>query len=232
MNPLKSCLINKIICGDCRQILPQILSKNKIDLVLTDPPYNIKFDKYNTYNDRLPDEEYIKMLNIFKNLPTAIISYPESYKYIQPAMGVPNKVLAWCYNANIPRRFRLITIFNTFPDLSKIKQSYKNPNDKRIKKLIKNGHKGTSLYEWFNDIQLVKNISKEKTNHPCPVPIKLMERLILLLTKKGDMVLDPFMGSGTTAIACKNTNRYYIGIELSQEYCDLSAIRLQKINVK
>ena len=112
-------------------------------------------------------------------------------------------------------------------DFNKVKQPYKNPNDKRVKKLIDAGSKGTRSYDWFNDIQLVKNVSKEKNIHPCPVPIKLMERIILLTTNENDLVVDPFMGCGTTAMAAINTNRRYIGFEIDKTYFDYSLERIE-----
>lgn len=107
-------------------------------------------------------------------------------------------------------------------------QPYKNLNDKRIKQQIAKGRKGTPLYDWFSDINIVKNVSKEKTAHPCPIPIALMERIITLLTDEGDIVVDPFMGSGTTALACLNLNRRFIGIEMSKKYCKLAMDRIEK----
>lgn len=203
-----------------------------IDLIATDPPYNINF-KYNSYKDYMTDEEYIEMLNYFEEYPTAIIQYPEeTMKYIVPAMGVPDEVCAWCYNSNLPRQFRLINFYNTKVDFNKVKQPYKNPKDKRIKELIAKGSKGTRLYDWFSDIQLVKNISKEKTGHPCPIPVALMERIILLTTNEGDTVCDPFIGGGTTAIACLNTNRNYIGFEIDPKYYDIATERINKEKLK
>ena len=203
-----------------------------IDLIATDPPYNINF-KYNSYKDSMTDEEYIEMLNYFEEYPTAIIQYPEeTMQYIVPAMGVPDEVCAWCYNSNLPRQFRLINFYNTKVDFNKVKQPYKNPKDKRIKELIAKGSKGTRLYDWFSDIQLVKNISKEKTGHPCPIPVALMERIILLTTNEGDTVCDPFIGGGTTAIACLNTNRNYIGFEIDPKYYDIATERINKEKLK
>lgn len=199
-----------------------------INLIATDPPYNIGF-KYNEYNDCMSDEEYENMLSEFQGYPTAIIHYPEEMmKYVVPALGVPNEVCAWCYNLNLPRQFRLINFYDINVDFNKVKQPYKNPNDKRIKKLIEAGSKGTRMYDWFSDIQIVKNVSKEKTSHPCPVPVALMERIILLTTNEGDTICDPFMGSGTTALACINTNRNYIGFEISKEYCEIAEDRIKK----
>lgn len=225
---MKTYQINKIYNEDFRV---GISSLPHIDLVLTDPPYNINF-KYNEYKDKMHEQEYIDMLASFKGLPTAMIQYPEeTMKYIVPALGVPEEVCAWCYNSNLPRQFRLVNFFNVKVDFNKVKQPYKNPNDKRIQKRIANGSKGTRMYDWFSDIQLVKNVSKEK-NHPCPVPVKLMERIILLTTEPGDTVLDPFMGGGTTAIACINTGRNYIGFEIDETYYQNALERINKHNTE
>ena len=219
-----------IINGDCLVELKK-LKENSVDAVITDPPYNIGFN-YNSYNDNLSEDDYIELLSAFQNMPLAIIQYPEeTMKYIVPALGSPDEVLVWCYNSNIPRQSRLISIYGMDVDFNAVKQPYKNPTDKRVKKLIENGSHGSRMYDWFSDIQLVKNVSKEK-NHPCPVPVKLMERIILMTTKEGDTVLDPFMGSGTTGVACKNTNRKFIGIEMDKEYCKIAKARIKAVQPK
>ena len=101
----------------------------------------------------------------------------------------------------------------------KVKQPYKNANDKRIKKLIENGSEGARMYDWFGDIQMIKNVSKEKiSSFTNQIPIKLLERILLMTTSEGDTILDPFFGSGSIYFACKNTNRKCIGVEISQEH--------------
>lgn len=214
-------MINTIIQGDFREIIGNI---NGDYIVITDPPYNINFKGYKQeYQDNMPSEEYIEMLSYFQNKPVAIIDYPEEMmKYVVPALGTPNEVLCWCYNSNIPRRFRLVNIYNCVVNFHRILQPYKNPNDKRVKKLITNGQKGTPIYDWFSDIQLVKNVSKQKTDHPCPIHIELAKRLITLLTEKGDLVLDPFCGGGTFCLAAKQLGRNYIGIDISEKYCNIA----------
>ena len=217
--------------------------KNHIHLIeddftiVTDPPYNINF-KYNEYNDNMSDDDYIELINELECYKMAIIHYPEeSMKYFVPALGVPDEVNVWAYNSNLPgRQSRLINYYNTIPDYNKVLQPYKNPNDKRIKQQIAKGKKGTRSYDWFSDIQLVKNVSKTKYNHPCPVPVKLMERIILLTTNPGDLIVDPFCGSGTTGIACLNTGRRFIGMEIDTKYFDMASDRLlehsMSINIK
>jgi site-specific DNA-methyltransferase (adenine-specific) len=74
--------------------------------------------------------------------------------------------------------------------------------------------------------------TKFKNNHPTVKPLKLMSYLITLGSREGDIVYDPFMGSGTTAVAAKQLKRQFIGSEISQEYCEIANARLNKVNVK
>jgi site-specific DNA-methyltransferase (adenine-specific) len=74
--------------------------------------------------------------------------------------------------------------------------------------------------------------TKGKNNHPTVKPIKLMEYLVRLVTPKEGIVLEPFAGSGTTLIACKQQGFNYIGIEREQEYCDIAEARLKAVQVQ
>jgi site-specific DNA-methyltransferase (adenine-specific) len=85
------------------------------------------------------------------------------------------------------------------------------------------------------NIQDVKKPNKkefgEYNTHPTIKPVKLMEWLVKLLSSEGDIVVDPFSGSGTTAVACKNLNRSFIGCEMNQEYIDIAKRRLDDTNI-
>ena len=72
------------------------------------------------------------------------------------------------------------------------------------------------------------NSSKERCGHPAPFPEQLANDHILSWSNAGDTVLDPFVGSGTTAIACINTNRNFIGFELDKQYCEIAKERIRK----
>ena len=93
-------------------------------------------------------------------------------------------------------------------------------------KLITSGKK-PRLYDWWN-VNQVKNVSKDKTPHPCQMPTEVMENIIKTLPDDC-IIIDPFMGSGTTGVACVNTNRKFIGIELDEKYYDISCKRIKNV---
>ena len=211
-----------IFKDDFRNILSQI----EFDFIVTDPPYNINF-KYNEYDDAKNHLDYVEMLANFANLKSVFIGYPEqTISCYSQALGIPKTSLAWCYSSNIFKQFRLINFYGFSPDLTKDFQPYKNPKDKRIKKRIENGSKGARLYSWFSDIQLVKNTSKEKTGHPCPIPEKLIERIIKIGCMEGKTIFDPFMGSGTVGVVAERMGCKFIGSEIDDKYFDIARQRL------
>jgi site-specific DNA-methyltransferase (adenine-specific) len=214
-----------IYCGKFQDLLPTLT----FNFVLTDPPYNVDY-KYPDYKDKLSEEEYVKMIGLLKKYPTAMIHYAEAFcGVLHDAMGRPNRCVSWCYSSNLPRQSRMIAFYNCMPDFEKVKQPYKNPNDKRIQALIAKGSQGSRLYDWWSDIQLVKNVSKDKVaSFSNQMPIELLERILLLTTKEGDTILDPFFGSGSLYFACKKTNRKCIGIEQSKVHLKAFDERLKQ----
>ena len=76
-------------------------------------------------------------------------------------------------------------------------------------------------------ISLVSGNSPERTEHPSQYPEELVERIIKVGTHEGDLVLDPFMGSGTTAVVAKRLNRRYVGYEIEPEYIEIANKRLE-----
>ena len=96
--------------------------------------------------------------------------------------------------------------------------------NKRIQKRIAEGKTGAKLYDWWN-INQVKNISKEKTAHPCQMPLEVMKNIIGILPKDA-VIVDPFMGSGTTGVACAELGRKFIGIEMDTDYFHIAEQRI------
>lgn len=72
------------------------------------------------------------------------------------------------------------------------------------------------------------NCGKSKYGHPTEKPLEIIEKLILVASSEGDLIFDPFMGSGTTAAACKELNRNFIGCEIEAKYCEIAEKRLRK----
>ena len=90
--------------------------------------------------------------------------------------------------------------------------------------------KPTYIQEFTNyPTQILKFNSQGKTVHPTQKPVALMEYLIKTYTNEGDLVLDFTMGSGSTCVACYNTNRKYIGIELEEKYFKIACNRIEHL---
>lgn len=110
--------------------------------------------------------------------------------------------------------------------MTKVTQAYKNLTDKRIKKRISEG-KGARLYDWW-EINQVKNVSKGQNSHPCPIPMEVAKRIILTTSQPGDIIIDPFCGSGTICVVAKALGRKFIGIELEPKYVEIANQRLRQ----
>lgn len=199
-------------------------------IIVTDPPYNMGYH-YNAYDDNLPEDEYFEFLDsvLFgRQNPFVVIHYPESLYKISFQCGVfPERVVSWVYNSNTPRQHRDIAFFGVKPDFNKVKQPYKNLNDKRIQERIARGIEGGKLYDWW-EVSQVKNVSADKYDHPCQIPLEIMERVIGVLPKDY-IIVDPFMGTGTTGVACKNLGYDFIGVEIDEKYYDIANDRLNGI---
>jgi len=90
----------------------------------------------------------------------------------------------------------------------------------------KNGQENRILSNVWTDISPLVPWSKEKVEHPTQKPVKLIKRIIEVFSNEGDIVLDCFMGSGTSAVACIETNRNYIGFEIEKKYCGITRSRV------
>jgi len=204
--------LNKIICGDCLEILKE-LPDNSVDLVLTDPPYGINADKgvggfgasktdkhyKDDWDKQTPDKKYFdEILRVSKN---AIIF---GGNFFTDKLPVNGHWIVWDKKGDI-------AFNNPFGDCE---LAWTNINKKSVKKY-------TAIQQGF--------VTEEKDRyHPTQKPLHLFKKILEDYSEKGQTILDPFLGSGTTVVACKQTNRNYIGIELSQEYVDIANKRLEQ----
>jgi len=93
---------------------------------------------------------------------------------------------------------------------------------------LKNGSNGRAPYDTFL-FNIVKNVSKDKTNHPCQIPVTLLEIFVKASSNKGDWILDPFGGSFSTCAVAKQLGRNSIGIEINPNFIRIGKQRLEKI---
>ena len=196
-------------------------------LTITDPPYNQGYH-YHGYKDRISEDEYFFLLSKIPT-PCVIIHYPEETINILPkAISAKcEQVVCWVYNSNTGKQSRLISWWGCKPDFRKVRQPYKNPNDKRIKKRIAEGKTGAKLYDWWN-INQVKNVSKEKRDHPCQIPEELIRRIIKTTAQDNELIIDVFAGSGTTSKVAKDLGFNSISYEIDKKYCDIIYNRINE----
>ena len=241
---------HKIIHGDCVNELKKF-QDGSVDLVITDPPFNIG-KKYNSYTDNKSKEEYLKWCENWLSECVRVLkeggalylfNYPENNAYLMPFLDKNltfKRWMTWHYPVNTgmsPTNFTrsqhsiLFYVKGKKPKIFNKKDiavPYRNPTDKRIRERIKNGSNGKTPYDVFH-FNIVKNVSKTKTEHPCQIPEKLIEIFIKASSNKGDLVLDPFGGSFTTSAVAKRLGRNSISMELNPKFCEIGKQRLSKI---
>lgn len=217
-----------ILCGDCADLLQggvqRMVYKGLLPVVVTDPPFNIGYH-YGKYRDKMPDGEYFEWIaEITALTPSVVVLYPESMHKLSMAKAeAPERVVSWVYNSNTAKQHRDIAFYGIVPDFKRVKQPYKNQNDRRIKERIAQG-KGARLYDWW-DVNQVKNVSAEKTAHPCQMPLSVMEKVVGILPDNIG-VIDPFCGSGTTGVACARLGIPFEGYDIDESYCHIASERI------
>jgi DNA modification methylase len=169
----------------------------------------------------MSEEQYIELLSKIPR-PCVIIHYPEETINLLPkAFNIKcEQVVSWVYNSNTGKQSRLISWWGCKPDFKKVRQPYKNLNDKRIKKRISEGKTGAKLYDWW-EINQVKNVSKEKTGHPCQIRELVIERIILITAEPNQLVIDVFAGSGSTSRVAQKLGFDSVSYEIDPKYCEI-----------
>lgn len=232
----------------------EAIAEDSIDLIVTSPPYGVDI-KYESYDDSVPYNRYLdftrewleRCYSFAKDDGRLCLNVPlDKNKGGQQSVGADitciAKEIGWKYHStiiwneqNISRR----TAWGSW--LSASAPFVIAPVEVIIvlyKKMWKKTHKGKSdiirkdFIEWTNGVWNFSGESKNRVGHPAPFPVELPRRCIKLFSYVGDTVLDPFLGSGTTLLACLETERAGIGIEMNKSYCDIAIKRLKECGVE
>ena len=228
------------------------IPNNYVDLIITSPPYNVDI-RYNSHADNLSYEDYLeftqkwikKCFDLTKNEGRFLLNIPlDKNKGGQKSVGADitkiAKDIGWKYHStiiwnegNISRR----TAWGSFMSASApyviapvelilvlYKDSWKKTSGSRKNDITKQ-----EFMDWTNGIWTFNGQSKKGAGgHPAAFPIELPRRCIKLFSFIDDIVLDPFLGSGSTLIASYLNNRRGVGIEIDKDYCDIAIKRLEQ----
>lgn len=210
----------KLINDDCFQALKGIDDKS-VDYVLTSPPYNRKRnDKYSEYDDNINDY-YAFLLSItdvllqktrkhiFMNIQANYYNRQDVYKYIGHYADKIQNIIVWEKTNPMPASGNNIT------------NAYEY--------IIVLGNEPLKSNETYTKNHITTNICRNEFHkvHKAVMNQELSDWLIEKFTKEGDIILDPFMGTGTTGVSCKKYNRKFIGIELVEKYFKIAEERLK-----
>ncbi len=220
--------INQVVWGDCFDFIKLIPDKS-LDLLLTDPPYNYQMNgggslgkKYNGYKERvnnLGNFNAIKFLKLIKPKLKIFNAYVWCGKelLIDIVLWAKQQKLNWnilvWYKPNPMPAYN-----NTYlPDLEFCVFM-------RESGALFNNGLGYEVYKKM----FIYPIGNTKFKHPTVKPLWIISRAIRISSNENDLIFDPFLGSGTTARACKDLKRNFIGCEISEEYCEIAEQRLRQ----
>ncbi len=230
------------------------MEENTIDLVLTSPPYNMtkrkggyadKITRYDEYSDWKSEEEYIDWtITIFNGLnrvlkPNGIILYNFSYSIETPSLPYTlmsslimktdfmiADTIIWKKSNSIPHpaSYNRLNRIVEFVFVVCRKKELKTFNC--YKKVVKTSDKGQNYYEIVDNFIVAKNNDGSTDLNKATYSTEFCEKLLKIYAKQDDIVYDPFMGTGTTAVACKNLNMNFVGSEISKSQVEYSKNRI------
>ena len=246
-NPIPAETLDHILCQSSETMTG--LPDASVHLMVTSPPYNAQKD----YDEDLSLEDYLEMLyRVWQETYRVLVPggracinianlgrkpYIPLHSYIidqmlaigflmrgeviwdKAASASPSTAWgSWLSASNPVLRdvHEYILVFS--------KDDFKRPKGERVNTIEKE-----DFLAWTKSVWQFKAVQARTIGHPAPFPIELPHRCIQLYTFQGDVVLDPFAGSGTTCVAAKQDGRHFVGYDLAPEYCELAEKRLQDI---
>lgn len=247
-------ILNKVFNEDMLEGIDKI-PDNFIDLVVTDPPYCLGKD-YGNNSDKLSSKDYLKWTKkwidvVIPKLKETGSFYifltwqhsPEIFSYMKTKLIMKNEII---WDRRVPsmggstRNFTsvhdnigfFVKSKKYYFDLDSVRIPYDAKTKKARTRSIFVGAKWLEIGYNPKDLWSVTRIhaqDPERENHPTQKPLEIIERIIKASCPEQGTVLDPFMGTGTTAVACLKLKRNYIGFEVNSDYCKVIEKRIKKI---
>ena len=255
VNEFPNKLLNTIIASSCENM--KDIPNNSLHLMITSPPYNVSKE----YDNDLSLNEYLNLLkNCFAETYRVLVDGGRACINIanigrKPYIPLSDYVSKIMIEIGFNMRGEIIwnksagagisTAWGSFQSASNpilrdvheyilifSKGNYKRERDKEEKELRKNNITKEEFIEWTKSVWIMNTESAKRIGHPAPFPEELPNRLIKLFSFTNDIVIDPFMGSGTTAIAAIKNNRNFVGYEINKEYINLANNRILNLKEK
>ena len=254
VNEFPNELLNTIIASSCENM--KDIPNNSLHLMITSPPYNVSKE----YDNDLSLNEYLSLLkNCFTETHRVLVDGGRACINIanigrKPYIPLSDYVSKIMIEIGFNMRGEIIwnkstgagisTAWGSFQSASNpilrdvheyilifSKGNYKRERDKEEKELRKDNITKEEFIEWTKSVWTMNTESAKRIGHPAPFPEELPNRLIKLFSFTNDIVIDPFMGSGTTAIAAIKNNRNFVGYEINKEYINLANNRILNLKI-
>ena len=252
-------ILDKTIIGDTFSVLP-LLPTKFVDLLIVDPPYNLDKDfhgkKFKKTTDELYEEYTEKWINqvipLLKDTATIYVccdwqSSSVIYRVLKKYFHIQNRI-TWQREKG---RGALSNWKNGMEDIwfaTMAKEYTFHVEDVKIRRKViapykvdgqpkdweeteEGNFRNTYPSNFWDDISIPYWSMPENTAHPTQKPEKLLAKLILASSNPGEVVFDPFLGSGSTSVTAKKLNRHYVGIEQNEQYCVWAEKRLEMAEI-
>ena len=255
VNEFPNELLNTIIASSCENM--KDIPNNSLHLMITSPPYNVSKE----YDNDLSLNEYLNLLkNCFTETYRVLVDGGRACINIanigrKPYIPLSDYVSKIMIEIGFNMRGEIIwnksagagisTAWGSFQSASNpilrdvheyilifSKGNYKRERDKNEKEFRHDNITKKEFIEWTKSVWTMNTESAKRIGHPAPFPEELPNRLIKLFSFTNDIVIDPFMGSGTTAIAAIKNNRNFVGYEINEKYINLANNRILNLKEK
>ncbi len=244
--------VDIIRCGDSRKM--RGVPSDSVHLIVTSPPYNVG-KAYDGYRDRRSFKKYELMLQeVWKEClrvlcPGGRLAVNVANTNRTPYIPLNSIITSQLLDLGMLMRGEIIWNKGPSVGVSTAWGSFARPTNPVLRDVHEyitvfskaayslngdgnsngSGISNADFVKWTRSIWEIPTVSAKRAGHPAPFPEELPRRLILLYTRRGDTVLDPFVGSGTTALAALSLGRHYVGFDISARYCALARRRLAQV---